>query len=169
LGDTDRESSWQTRDYQWNIGYAWQLKNGKRLMAQALLVRTVSDDDETSPLPSIDVYYQTRTGASSGGMGLIVGVDPRFYFIWGRGYGRLGAPWRTGLDFSLRFGILGAPVMPQLMYSFRYKRLQLSALAEHRFFFLNTNIGIEDSPEFDNIRTRLFVGLALTVDSYRVK
>ncbi len=164
--ESRRSPSWETRDFQWNMGYAWQLRNGNRLLAQAVFTRTSGDGDETDLLPSAGIYYQTKTGVTSRGMGLLLGFDPRFYFIWGRNYGQPGAVWRRGLDFSLGFGIWGAPVMPQLMYGVRYKNLQISALAEYRYFFLDTEVGVENSSLADNIRSRLFLGLAFTIDSY---
>jgi hypothetical protein len=166
---SNTESSWRARDFQWNAGYAWQLKNGKRLLAQAIFNQTLGKHDGTNLLPSAGVYYQTKVGPNSRGMGLLIGLDPRFYFIWGRSYGQTWAQWRTGLDFTLGFGIFEAPVMPQLMYSAKYKNVQVSAMAEYRFFILNTIIGIGDSPEFESLHSRMCVGLVFAVDSYRAK
>jgi hypothetical protein len=145
------------------------LRNGNRLLAQAVATRTGGDDDETDLLPSADIYYQNRTGTTSRGIGLMIGLDPRFYFLWGRTFGAARGIWRHGFDFSLGFGVWGAPIIPHLMYTVRYKGLQIPAVVEYRYFLLDTEIGIENSSLADNIRSRLFLGIGITVDSYRPK
>lgn len=165
--ETRKQASWETHDTQINIGYAWQLSNGKRVLAQAIFLKTEDDENQSESISSIDLYYQAGVGERSNGMGVIVGYDPRIYFMWGRTYRGSGLNWQRGLDFSIGFGIIGAPVMAQLMYTIRYKNLQFSALGEYRYFFLNTDYTFgEDSNPANIIRSRLFMGLVFAVDSY---
>jgi hypothetical protein len=162
------ESSWETRDTQLNLGWAWRLNNGKILLAQAVFVRVDNNENQHDGATSFDLYYQTKSGQSSGGVGVMLGLDPKLYFIWGRELSRPGSVWRTGFDFSIGIGIYAAPVMPQLMYTVGYRNLRFSALAEYRYHFLRAEDDLYESDRrSEYLRSRLFVGLAVTIDSYK--
>jgi hypothetical protein len=92
-----KKSNWESTDTQLNLGYAWDLENDKRLLVQALFMAR-SDLDDRLYANSIDLYYQTKTTPGNAGIGLLVGLDPRFYFMWGKERGRPGSAWGTSLD-----------------------------------------------------------------------
>lgn len=160
--EPQKEAGRESRDLQMNAGYAWKIKQDRRLLIQAVLL---SDFEQALILHSFDFYYQTKSFPSNGGIGIMLGLDPRLYFMVGRDYGKAHKTFGTGLDFCIGFGLAGISVIPQFMYTVRLYNLQATLTAEYRYFLTDADICDENCSQADNIHSRLFVGMIISFDS----
>lgn len=163
--ESKKRSSWESSDFQANLGYAWPIKNGQRLLVQGLLVSSTGDGSESGlKVHSFDFYWQTKSGESNGGVGFLVGLDPRLYFLWGRDYGQ--SRIKHGLDGGIGIGVVNLSITPQLMYTIGSDKAQISLYSEFRFFAINRDIFCdEDCSDADNLRSRFSLGIIFSLHS----
>lgn len=153
-----KSPGWAETDVQGNLGYAWDIGQGRRLLVQGVILIF---RDADIPIPhSIDVYYQAKAGKANAGVGVMLGMDPRLYLLWGRDYGPPEKRFRSGLDFGLGFAPAGISVIPQVTYSLSHGAFRPSLLLEYRYFLSNKEIFCFDNcSDADNPRSRLSIGL----------
>lgn len=158
-----KKSNWAGNDLQVNLGYASQLKNGKRLLFQCMLAgHTGGNDDRFFPIGA-DIYWQTKTGESNAGVGILACLDPRIYLMWGRDFKV--TPIRQGLDFGIGVGFAFS-VTPQLIYTVGFGKTQLSLYSEYRLFPVNSEIFCdEDCSDADNLKSRFSLGILFSLHS----
>jgi hypothetical protein len=158
---TAQESGWKTRDLQLDVGYAWKF-NDKRLLLQADFVAFPGRSNLFGH--SIDLYYQYRSSPDNTGVGVMLGLDPKFYLLWGHDIGAPRKTWQQGIDFGFGCGLLSSSLIPQAMYTLRFNQLQTSILLEYRYFLRNDVLTLEDDGSDDYLRSRFLIGLVFTMD-----
>ena len=158
--DNERHST----DTQLSLGYAWRIHDKKRLMLQWMANSWDTKISERSTWLStgFDIYYQGSSKPNNAGIGLVVGYDPKLYLMWGRDYGNPASDFRTGLDFGLGFG-LNVSIIPQLMYTVRYKSLQTSVMIEYRMF-ANSFVLCDENCDNEYLKSRLITAVVFTID-----
>lgn len=151
-------------DYQISGGYAWRLRNDRKLMPQ--LTFAVSSK-HGSYLPSAGLYYQATidSSPSSAGIGVIVGLDPMIYLMWGRdffkdsrGRGKLGA------DLALGYGWAPAFLIDSRI-SYQLDIISFGLLAEYRYFPGVLETCVENCDYTNYVKSRLSVGIILILAS----
>jgi hypothetical protein len=164
----DRPDKYNT-DTQVSIGYAWKIKEKKRLMVQWIANGyrpSINGGGDFIPVSTgFDIYYQGSGDSTNAGIGLMIGLDPKLYLMWGKDYRNPASNFRTGLDFGLGFG-LNISLIPQLMYTVRYKSLQTSLLMEYRLFG-SSYTPCDENCDDEYLKSRFSVGIVFTIDDHK--
>ena len=172
----NHDSERYIRDTQLSVGYAWRIKQTHRLLVQWNANSMTSRDSDRDTWSSsgnniystgLDIYWQGSSEPTNSGVGLVLGLDPKLYLMWGRDYGNPGAKFRTGLDFGLGFGF-NVSIIPQLMYTVRYKSLQSSILIEYRMFANSINL-CDEGCDNEYLRSRLMFAVVFAIDQPKSK
>ncbi len=118
-------------DIQISSGYAWKLRNNRKLMVQANFALA-----DGYYFPSTGLYYQATTDdlPVAAGIGVIIGQDPLLYLLWGRDFSNCSdCPTGAGLDIGLGFGT-GASYLVDARFFYRFGNIQLGAFTEYRYY-----------------------------------
>lgn len=120
-------------DYQISWGYAWRLRNERKLMP---LVSFAMSSKGSSYFPSAGLYYQATSddSPSAGGIGVIIGLDPMLYLIWGRDFVRSSeGRGKFGIDLAFGYGS-GPSYMIDYRIFYQLNIISFGFFTEYRYF-----------------------------------
>ena len=145
-------------DFQISCGYAWKLRNTRKLMTQLNFAIAPEDGQY---LPSAGIYYQASPdySESAAGFGALIGVDPVGYFIWGRDFAENSDGWNNaGVDIAVGMGS-GPSYLANAMLFYRHRHFQLGLFSEYRYFSKPFDLCDENCDYSDYIKSRLSFGI----------
>jgi hypothetical protein len=137
---------------QGGLGYGFDLKNNtKKLLIQGQTT-ILNSDDKLRYLPGLDIYFQTKTSVPYNGIGLMLSMDPQFYFMWG--YRNDEA---VHSNFAIGWGLIGSV---NLLYNLKWHSngLGIGALVDYRYYYAQFE-GDENSSDDNVLGSLLMIGL----------
>jgi hypothetical protein len=151
------ESGWT--DYQFSAGYAWQLRNKRKLMPYV----SFGVIEDGFPIPSASLYYQATSedSPSSAGIGLTIGVDPLLYLMWGRDFVKNSkGRGKLGMDLASGFGS-GPAILVDSRIFYQLDLLSFGLFAEYRYFPGVLETCVENCDYTNYVKSRLSFGIIL--------
>jgi hypothetical protein len=163
-GKPHKSIEYRRTEYQFCWGYAWKLKNGRKILLN--LNSATVDRDPLGFMPSIGVYYQGTTDDLhyAAGFGAVVSPDPMIYWLWGRDLGR------TDKSGSIAEINLGAGLGLWRSYLLHFKLLKRMGpfragfIGEYRRFWEPLDLYYGDGGYRNDVKSQLYLGIILIPD-----
>jgi len=126
--DTGVSTEYLRTDYLVNLGYAWRLRNERKMMIY--LNMATADRDPFRFMPALGFYYQATPDSLpyAAGVGAIVLVDPLIYAIWGRDIADF-----VEIDMAGGFSLIPS-IFAHMKLLKKFGPVQLGVIGEYRRF-----------------------------------
>jgi hypothetical protein len=146
---------------QFGLGDGFELKNGKKLLLMSTAALYRDGYEKHFQFTGLDLYYQTKTTPAYAGIGAVLGLDPRIYFMWGVESNKNDSRYFSR-NYAVGWGVVGS-VNVQASLIYHIKATNIGLFGEYRYYYVKFN-GDENGPADNAIGGVAFLGLLFGIN-----